>query len=303
MFCFKNVGNSCYINAAIQCLMRLPLFNEALDNVTLDDKLTDPPHLFFREYNDLRRMALDNDNCTISPALFRHAVQLYAKHKKNQDFYGLNQNDAAEFIQFVLHGVHEALAKPQDFDSVPIENDTQKKCIEMMKATFSKEFSDVVHLFYGVQLSCIKENVTPEAFLTLNLSIPEAATTLTECIHAYVSDETIEGWVDEKTLVRENVVKSLRFFRLPTILFVCLKRFSADGRKNDKLIDIPLQFKIDESVYDLKCGCLHQGNIFSGHYTAFANIKDKWTVIDDDTYYPLTNLSKNAYCMFYVQQV
>ena len=76
MFCFKNIGNTCYLNSALQCLMRLDLLNTSLDDVKVPS-LT-PAQLFFTEHNDLRRMALDHPNCVISPALFRHAVQVYA---------------------------------------------------------------------------------------------------------------------------------------------------------------------------------------------------------------------------------
>ena len=303
LFSFKNIGNSCYINAGIQCLMRLPQLNKALDETEVPKGDAGSAKHFFAEYNDLRRMALDNENCTISPALFRHAVQLYAKQKKNGDFVGLQQNDACEFIQFMLHGIHEALAREEDFDGIPVDNETEKKCVAMMKSTFGKEFSDVVHLFYGVQLSCIKGNTTPEAFLTLNLSIPLDATSLECCLRAYTADETIDGWVDEATKQTETVVKSLHFFRLPTILFICLKRFSSDGSKNDQTIDVPIQFSIGECEYHLQCGCVHEGGANSGHFNAFANIKGTWTIIDDDTFYPVgPNLAKNAYCMFYVQQ-
>jgi len=301
MFCFKNIGNSCYLNAALQCLMRLCPLNEALDN-TKAVKATTPSQHFFNEYNDLRRMALDNNNCIISPALFRHAVQLYAKHKNNTDFSGMQQNDAAEFVQFVLHSIHDALARKEDFDSIPVDNELEKKCVEMMKVNFSKEFSDIIHLFYGIQLSCIKDNVTAEAFLTLNLPIPEKATTLSDCIQAYLADETIEGWQNDKNGKTETVVKRLCFFRLPAVLFVCLKRFSPNGRKNDQYIEIPLQLIMQNERFDLQCGCYHQGSLNSGHYTAIANVSGKWTVIDDDTSFVATSVSKNAYCLFYVRQ-
>lgn len=300
MFCFKNIGNSCYLNSALQCLMRLPPLNDSLDDTRVPKET--PAQLFFHEYNDLRRMALDNNNCTISPALFRHAVQIYAKHKKNPDFTGANQNDAAEFLQFVIHGIHEALTRKEDFDSIPVENEIEKKCVDMMKVTFSKEFSDMVHLFYGIQLSCIKKNVTPESFLTLNLPIPSNGTTLMECIRAYLADETIEGWQNDKTNKLETVKKTMCFFRLPTVMFVCLKRFSSDGRKNDQHIEVPFEFELEGATYTLQCGCYHQGSLNSGHYTAIVNISGKWVVVDDDSYYPAQNISKNAYCLFYLRK-
>jgi ubiquitin C-terminal hydrolase len=286
--------------------MRLPPLNESLDTAPEASKgereKKKEAQDFLKEYNDLRCMALGNANCTISPALFRHAVQVYSKHKKNSDFASLHQNDAAEFVQFMLHSIHDALARKEDFDSIPVDNDLEKKCVEMMKVNFSKEFSDIVHLFYGVQLSTIRDNVTAEVFLTLNLPIPSEATTLAHCIDAYLAEETIEGWHNEKTAKSETVKKTLQFFRLPAILFVCLKRFSHDGRKNDKYIEIPIFLQLGNDQYTLQCGCYHQGSVNSGHYTAIANVGGTWIVIDDDTSYPATNISKNAYCLFYLRR-
>lgn len=302
MFCFKNIGNSCYLNSALQCLFRLPLLNASLDDRTFALDASKPSHVFYKEYDDLRRMALANDRCIISPALFRHALQIYAKHKKNPDFTGLNQNDSVEFIQFVLHGLHEAMAREEDFSTIPIENDDEKRCVEMLQLHFNKEFSDIVHHFYGFQLSTVEKSVTAESFLTLNLPLPNNAVTLMDCLHAYMSDETIEGWHNEATGERVTATKSLRFYRLPALLFVCLKRFSADGRKNDRHVEVPLEMDVKGMRYVLQCVCYHQGGLNSGHYTAAAVIRGQWTMIDDDAFFPLPNVSKNAYCMFYVQQ-
>ena len=302
MFSFRNIGNSCYLNSALQCLMRLPMLNASFDDAELAVKDPTPAQMFVKEYDDLRVMALSNPNCVISPALFRHSMQLYAKIKKNDNFSGCLQNDAAEFIQFMLDAIHEALAKKENFDTIPVQSDIERKCVDMMKKTFGEKFSDVVHLFYGIHLSYIKDNCSQEAFMTLDLPIPETATNLVDCIRAYMADETITDWMDEKTKVRETVVKSFRFFRLPTILFVCLKRFSADGRKNEQTIDIPLEFTFDNVVYQYRCGCLHSGQLDHGHYTAVAEIQGTWTVLDDNEHYPATSISKNAYCMFYVKK-
>ena len=295
MFSFRNIGNSCYLNAGIQCLMRLPLLNQILDNAVQSNQSASAP--FYKEYDDLRKMALNHENCVISPALFRHSMQLYAKHMGDENFMGMQQNDVSEFIQFVLNALHDALACEQNFDEIHCDNDIERKCVDMMKKTYGKEFSDVVHLFHTIQISVIKENITPETFLVLNL--PLHGTTLVECVERYMESETIEGWYNEETKSTENVQRTLDFVRLPPILFLCLKRFSADGKKDSRPIDVPLELSIGDKKYDLQCGCLHQGGVNSGHYSAFASIKGAWTVIDDDTYYPMKE-TKNIYCVFYI---
>jgi ubiquitin C-terminal hydrolase len=126
---------------------------------------------------------------------------------------------------------------------------------------------------------------------------------LVDCIRAYTADETIEGWQNDKTGKTETVTKSMGFFRLPDLLFVCLKRFSPNGRKNDQHIEIPTALEFQNESFNLQCGCYHQGSLNSGHYTAVVNIKGEWVVMDDDASFPASNVSKNAYCLFYQRDI
>jgi ubiquitin C-terminal hydrolase len=294
MFAFGNLGNTCYMNTALQCLMRLPPLNALLDS--WQNPNATPVQRFVKEYNDLRVMATGNDGCCIKPGRFRQAVQVYSK-EKGLDFASNEQHDAVEFLQFMLNCLHEALAAPIDIPPEPNDDDIAKKCRDMMRLNFGKEYSAILELFYGVHVSTIGDSHTPEVFSTLDLPIPATASTLPECVQSYMAKDEVQ-WTNEKTNAVETATKQLSFWRMPPLLIVALKRFNERGQKNAAVVDIPEQITISGTEYRLRCAVLHNGGTHSGHYAACAVVHNVWTILDDDSNYPLDSF-KQTYCAIY----
>ena len=79
------------------------------------------------------------------------------------------------------------------------------KCYEMMKIMYKNEYSEMIELFYGIQISKIEslesnyENTTSEPFLCLDLEIGDIKT-LYGCIDKYTSKE----WLDMKERIAQN---------------------------------------------------------------------------------------------------
>ena len=300
MFAFGNLGNTCYMNTALQCLMRLPPLNALLDRWPNPGET--PVQKLVKEYNELRVMALTNDGCTIKPGKFNHAMQTYALTKNRPEFASHEQQDSVEYMQFLLNCIHEAMAQPIAITEDPEDCPIGKKCREMMRVHFSKEYSEIVELFYGMHVSTIHESHTPEVFLTLDLPIPAGATTLVQCVEAYTAKDTIT-WLNEETRKEEPATKQLSFWRMPTLLIVCLKRFDHQGRKNAAAIEIPRDLTICDVEYELRATVLHNGGTHSGHYAACAQVKGHWVVLDDETVYPLeAGTYKQVYCAVYEKQ-
>ena len=295
MFAFGNLGNTCYMNTGLQCLMRLPALNALLDEWKNPQQTI--TQQFVHEFNDLRVMATTNDNCFIKPGKFKHAVELYARHKGLTEFTANEQYDAVEFIQFILNAVHDAMARPVEIAAEASDDEMAKKCRDMMRAQFSKEYSGIVDLFYGVHVSTIKASHTPEAFLTLDL--PIQGESLMDCLQAYTAPDQI-AWTNESTNEPETVSKKLSFWRLPVYLIVALKRFDQQGRKNAAVVSIPEHLGLNGVQYTMRVAALHQGGTRSGHYAACCRINENWIVLDDDTSYPLDASGfKQVYCAIY----
>jgi ubiquitin C-terminal hydrolase len=120
---------------------------------------------------------------------------------------------------------------------------------------------------------------------------------LTECLDNLIKTETIENYKCDVCNANRTINKSCRLWRIPTVLFVQLKRFESlsNGRmrKNNNHVDIPLtldlspycdlgtegEIKINRR-YNLKGYSNHMGSLSGGHYTA-----DCLCIVDNKTWY------------------
>ena len=85
------------------------------------------------------------------------------------------------------------------------------KCFEMIKKMYSKEYSEIWNMFYGIHISQIISLETgevlssaPEPYFMINLSLPidNKNPTLIDCFDLYVEGELLNGenaWYNEKT--------------------------------------------------------------------------------------------------------
>lgn len=185
--------------------------------------------------------------------------------------------------------------------------------------------------FFGIQ--CRKnENIgKPEIFFLLDLPIPLEKSfspslhcegkskniNIYDCLDLMTSAELLSGenaWFNEITNQKEDAFKELKFWSLPKILIITLKRFSFENnRKNEVYVDYPLKgldlskyiigYESSSYVYDLYGVCNHYGNISGGHYTSIVKVQeDQWLHFNDTQIINASTtdvLSCYAYCLFY----
>ena len=98
-----NLGNSCYLNSALQIISNFHDLNDYID-VFLEDN----PNLksldlqLMKEWNDLRKL-MWNKNVIISPNRFKKTIEFVSEKKNWDSFSGSEQNDANEFMFFILN--------------------------------------------------------------------------------------------------------------------------------------------------------------------------------------------------------
>ena len=327
-----NLGNTCFINSCIQILSHTYELNEFLNKEEYKKKLQKKfDTTLLIEWDNLRQM-MWSENCIVSPGKFIKTIRKLSQIKGIDLFSGYSQNDLPEFLLFIVDCFHNSLARPVVMNITgTISTDTDKlakDCFEMIKKMYTKEYSEIWNMFYGVhisQLISIEDNSvlssSPEPFFMINLSIPMAnkSPTLIDCFDLYVEGETLDGenaWFNESTGKKQDVKKKFVYWSLPNVLVVDLKRISPinHNHKNQILVDFPITdlnlskyivgYKKDSYVYDLYGICNHSGNTLGGHYTSFVkNANGKWYHFNDTNVNEVTDLSKlispKAYCFFY----
>jgi len=328
-----NLGNTCYMNACLQILSHIP---ELIDSVKVQDTPpTTPEQVLLHEWVQLRKALHAAEGASIlNPMRFVVVLHNMAKLKKNSNFVSFIQNDMSEFLLFLTEAFHAAIKRPIKVTiSGTMETPTDRlamDCFREIQQLYSKEYSEIYALFYGVQLTqiisvskpCRLMSNRPEFFFILELAIPTVRSNVTiyDCLNYLISEELMENsnaWFNDKTGAYESVYKKTVFWSFPPILVIHFKR--AVGHKLRQHIAYPTTglnlapyvhgYGRDKYVYDLFGVCNHHGSgIQSGHYTAFVRPADsigQWFHFNDMSVTPMDEshvVSPNACCLFYRQR-
>ena len=290
-----NIGNTCFLNSTLQCLIHIPELNMFLDQHTTS-------HLLLKEFNDIRKLMLEGHN-NITPTRFVYVVHHVCNEKKMDLFTSFNQYDLSEFLRFMMNEFHSALKHSIDIEVPPDSSEIDKKCFEMIKSTYSNDYSFIIDHFYGISVSVIEtdivKSIIPEPFFMLDLPIPTSTATIYDCIKLYMQPETIE-WQDTNHYI--PATKTIQMWKLPKLLFVVFKRFTNSNHKNNQMIDVPFEITLYNIVYDLVCVCNHYGNVHGGHYSSVIHKENEWVEYDDSTVSNVPNnkvVTPNAYCLLF----
>jgi ubiquitin carboxyl-terminal hydrolase 8 len=241
-----NLGNTCFLNSCVQVLNHTYELTDFLKMNTYESHLKPeiPEYILLKEWKDLQRVMWSN-NGVVSPNRFVYHVQQMAEKKDKEVFTGWAQNDLSEFLLFLIDSMHNSISRGIQIQiQGHIENSKDKmavECYNMLKRVYSKEYSEIMEMFYGISISELASlnretihSITPEMFLILDLPIPSGnGNTLYHCVDLYTMPEFLHGenaWLNTNTNVKENVQKRITFWSFPKVLIITLKRFSPDGQ-------------------------------------------------------------------------
>ena len=198
-----NLGNTCFLNATLQCLSHTYELNAFLDEKkdNFRERMNKTPEsLILWEWDKLRKL-MWSENCVIQPGGFLQSIQRVARIKDLTIFTGYLQNDAEEFLRFVIDCFHNSLKREVRMSISGNANTEQDKtavaCYSMMQKMYSKEYSEFIKLFYGIHVSTVASleseytNISPEPFFNMQIEIGRTKT-LEGCIRNYTNEEFLE---------------------------------------------------------------------------------------------------------------
>lgn len=177
-----NLGNSCYMNSALQVLFNTkPLTEYFRQNIHLfelntQNKMGTKGHLTIR-YAELLKEVLSAQARSIAPIKFRFCVSKFAPQ-----FADKGQHDSQELLDWLLDQLHEDLNRVTEKPYIEIKDSNgrsdQLVANEAYEAFLKRNNSIIVDLFYGQMKSkvtcetCKNESVRFEPFSLLSLPLP-----------------------------------------------------------------------------------------------------------------------------------
>lgn len=263
----ENMGNSCYINCIVQCL----LGTHELANIFLNDsyekhinmnsklgskgllasyfaKLT---HTMYQNGSN----KINEKSKPVQPLQFKMACG-----SLNSLFKESGQQDCQEFCQFLLDGLHEDLnqcgANPP-LKELSEEAEKMRERLSLRIASsiewerfLTTDFSVIVDLFQGQYASqlkcqvCGRTSTTYQPFSVLSVPVPRAKScNLLDCFREFTKIEkleTDEQWSCPQCKKKQPSTKKLTITRLPRNLIIHLKRFDNMLNKNNVFVKYPL---------------------------------------------------------------
>lgn len=320
-----NLGNTCFMNSAIQAL------NSVYDISPKHKNQNVPEYAVYTEWETLQNeLRAAGSTAVVNPRAFLVSIQRYAMLKDRQLFTGYAQNDMPEFLGFLMEALHTSIARKKNLKVVGLPlNDADNLavlCYTELKTLYEKEYSEIAENYYGVLISYIQPaeksfvySRKAEIYFQLDLPIPDnmANTTIYDCLNLFMKPELLDEnnkWFNVKTGTYEIIRKSLKIWSFPQVLVISLKRFSNNMHKKNTLVEFPITglnlstysqgYSPHRYVYNLYAVCNHYGNVMGGHYTAHVRCADgSWVHCNDSSVEPVANIADiitpSAYCLIY----
>jgi ubiquitin C-terminal hydrolase len=164
----------------------------------------------------------------------------------------------------------------------------------------------IVTQVYCKKCGEIYHNFEPFTLLTLEIPRETQNVTLVDCIQHLFKTEELDEWKCDKCHSRASAEKLVRFWNIPKVLCLSIKRFVHTANtihKNTTPIDIPLNITFSQDsafgpdyfdkpdaffTYKLRSVGLHHGSLHGGHYNSIVLEDGAALLVDDETTVPLS---------------
>ena len=265
LFGLNNLGNTCYMNSTLQCLLSSDFLRNKIDLINKSEHISKNNHVL-KELANLSDKCDKKQNSVCSPSEFKKAISI------SPMFKGFSQQDAHELLLFIMDQITE---KKYD-GKYPIG-----KYIERTFAGKVKKYIKCLTCGY------VKKNrqkyydiVLPVKHMRDRKGIPED---IEECFKDFCDEGILQGnsqWNCPKCKVKVDAKMTSELETIPDVTFITFNRFIGMS-KNNAPVKIYPEIILDGVQLKLKAVVNHFGGTHGGHYTATVLNNDKWYVADD----------------------
>ncbi|KAE8699910.1 Ubiquitin carboxyl-terminal hydrolase 21 [Hibiscus syriacus] len=303
----ENLGNTCFINAVLQCFTHNVPFVLGLRSLNHHhEKPCDSDNESFCLLCAIRghiELSLNSSGGIISPSkIFDNLNHI------SSFFHKYQQEDAHEFLQCMLDKLENCCSKPK--------NDLSSVDDCLVKKVYGGRLASRLRCCNCGHISC-----TYEPFNDLSLEI-EDVDTLPSALESFTKVEKMDDleakFKCENCKEQVSVEKQLMLDEAPSIATFHLKRFKTEGsfiEKIDNHVNFPLELDLqpytivkdrnnEELIYQLYAVVKHLGfRPTSGHYVCYIrSFPDTWHQMNDSRVTHVEEeavLSQEAYILLY----
>ncbi|XP_040922713.1 ubiquitin carboxyl-terminal hydrolase 42 [Toxotes jaculatrix] len=297
----QNMGNTCFLNSALQCLTYTPPFANYMLTREHSKTCHEPGFCMMCTMQNHIIQVFANSGNVIKPIGVLNELKRIAKHFR----YG-SQEDAHEFLRYTVDAM-------------------QKSCLPGTKLDRQTQATTFIHQVFGGYLrsrvkclNCKAVSDTFDPFLDITLEI-KTAPSVSKALEQFVKPEQLDGENAYKcTKCKKMVTASKRFtiHRSSNVLTLSLKRFANfSGGKITKDVKYPeyldlrpfmSQSQGEPQVYGLYAVLVHSGfSCHAGHYFCYIKGSNgQWYQMNDSSV-SISDirsvLNQQAYVLFYIK--
>ena len=315
-----NLGNTCYLNAVLQCLRHVPdltvFFNKHSDSWIRED--TSKEVGLCKAYKTLvHDLWAGSPPSVLRPGGFLHYFRLALKDTMFDHMIAPMQHDSHEALVFLIDQLHEAMKRPLAINVMASEDSPVYGALMAWKKDVAPNYSPIVDYFFGLmQVSVVCEGCKHvscryEPFSEIVVQFPDrTGATLEECMDHQFQGEPIDeyacnncspdlpkGSTDSPKPKRHPGIIQRRIWRLPQNLILVLKRFNPNGTKCHANFSSESTLKFEKwfaesspetskvAEYTILSTVDHHGSAGGGHYTAQVKSPTTglWNMYDDES--------------------